>query len=452
MGSWDLAPVGFMVTILFLGCLGGSPLSQESKDYAMEVATPSPDYGPSPGSAETEFFQEEAVQPMEKRALTTGADEGMGEGVREDITGQKVIYSGTIELEVEDFDFSLSQVKSLVESYGGFISDSNIFTTPAGKKRGVVTVRVPQENFQEVIDGVSLLGTVETITTRSQDVTLEYTDLNSRLSNLQRQEKRLLELLDRAGNISEILAVEKEIERVRGEIERIQGRLNYLENKIDLSTLVITLHEPEPIETKPVQFWANMEVKDLDTTFKEIDALARDSGGYISSARIDESDPAARRGEIQVDIPQNRFNDMSESLKGLGRISNQKLEGIPRDDASPASRAYLYLQITERPSIVRQVMNQDYGIDDSIRRAVRGFVQTLKTLIEAIGLFLPTAILALVGYLILKAVIKEGLKKYLMGYLALLSLLSIESGGGVLLALLIGYILYDLLARRGKEG
>jgi len=71
--------------------------------------------------------------------------------------------------------------------------------------------------------------------------------LTARLNNSERQEQRLLEILDMANNTKEVLEVEREVWRVRTEIERLTGRIKYLENRVELATISVSLYEPEPI-------------------------------------------------------------------------------------------------------------------------------------------------------------------------------------------------------------
>ncbi|MEE8114793.1 MAG: DUF4349 domain-containing protein, partial [Nitrososphaerales archaeon] len=82
--------------------------------------------------------------------------------------------------------------------------------------------------------------------TMSDDVTEEYVDLQARLTNLDRQEARLQEILGLARNVDEVLKIENELERVRGEIERLTGRINYLESNVAMSTISVNLNQPGP--------------------------------------------------------------------------------------------------------------------------------------------------------------------------------------------------------------
>ena len=65
-----------------------------------------------------------------------------------------------------------------------------------------------------------------------------------RIRNKQREEERLLELLEtQTGKLQDILSVEKELSRVREEIERYQGRLRVLKDQTTLSTVTLRIDE-----------------------------------------------------------------------------------------------------------------------------------------------------------------------------------------------------------------
>jgi hypothetical protein len=72
--------------------------------------------------------------------------------------------------------------------------------------------------------------------------------VQARVANHRRLEERLVDLLDeRTGDLDDVLAVERELARVREAIERQEGRLRYLSDRVALSTLTVTVHEPTPL-------------------------------------------------------------------------------------------------------------------------------------------------------------------------------------------------------------
>lgn len=207
-------------------------------------------------SCTEDFFEEEQdtyAPPMAKMAAApykaeeTLADFG-GEGERavsEKIAQRKIIYTAEFRIEVEKYENGLSAVKKIVLDAGGFIADSTVDIDTSGAKSGKIRVRIPASKFNEVINGIKGIGKVKYAAEHGSDVTEEYTDLETRLSNSKRMEKRLLELLEKkTKNVKDLLDVEKELGRVRGDIERMEGRRRFLDDRLTLSTIVVSLYEP----------------------------------------------------------------------------------------------------------------------------------------------------------------------------------------------------------------
>ncbi len=182
---------------------------------------------------------------------------------------QKIIQRASLSIEVADFQTSSDALSQIVERADGFISDSYTYVTDTDRKRGEITIRVPSDRFLAVLADLETLGVVTSQHISGEDVTEEYIDLQARLNNSERQEQRLLEILELAETVEEILEVERELERVRGEIEQMTGRITYLENRIELATISVSLYEPEPI----TQNWGIR------------DALRAAFGGFVAVIR-----------------------------------------------------------------------------------------------------------------------------------------------------------------------
>ncbi len=162
--------------------------------------------------------------------------------------GRMVIAWAFLAVEVEDFQDAYSRVYVIAQRFDGYIADSRSYETDSGTMRGTIVLRIPEETFMEVVNEVEKIGHLKSKQITGRDVTEEYVDLGARLKNLETQEIRLLDILSKAGNVDEILKVEKELERVRGKIEQIKARMQYLENRVSLATVTVDLYEPEPIK------------------------------------------------------------------------------------------------------------------------------------------------------------------------------------------------------------
>jgi len=160
---------------------------------------------------------------------------------------RKIVKNGNANIEVENFDSSISKIKELAIAYEGYVTNSNMWTSDTETKSGNITIKIPEKRFEEFGDSLVQIGKVKSKETSARDVTEEYIDLQARLKNLKNQEKRYTELLDMAKDVQDVLAIEVQLGRIRGEIESYEGRIKYLENTTTFGTFYINLYEPEKI-------------------------------------------------------------------------------------------------------------------------------------------------------------------------------------------------------------
>jgi len=160
-----------------------------------------------------------------------------------------VVFTAQLELEVEDVEATVDAVRLLAESHGGFVSSVN-----TRNERGSITIRVPQRRFHDAVEEIEGLGEVESRNLQGEDVTEEYVDLQAELTNMERQELRLLDIMEMGDTVESVLKVERELERVRGRIESLQGRINYLDSRVELATITVNLNL-EPEEPEPHLAW-----------------------------------------------------------------------------------------------------------------------------------------------------------------------------------------------------
>jgi hypothetical protein len=161
---------------------------------------------------------------------------------------RRVIRSAELDLVVTDVRAATRNARETVADHGGYEASSNSSALSDSRERASITFEVPSDTFDAILNELrdsSQVLRVEHESTSSQDVTEEFVDLRSRLTNLRATETRFVELLEEAYTISEVMDVESEISRIRGEIERIQGRINYLEQRTDYSRIHVSFEEAE---------------------------------------------------------------------------------------------------------------------------------------------------------------------------------------------------------------
>ncbi len=84
-----------------------------------------------------------------------------------------------------------------------------------------------------------------------QNVTSQYVDLQSRLTNLRTEQQRLLQLLSQAKTLADTLTIQDKLTDVEGQIEQIEGQMNQLAGQTSFSTVTIHLSATPTGPAKP---------------------------------------------------------------------------------------------------------------------------------------------------------------------------------------------------------
>jgi hypothetical protein len=163
------------------------------------------------------------------------------------ILDRMVLRTAQLTVQVTDMESALAQARQIASRGGGFVSASNTHVEKVNDQDRMVadlTLQVRSDAADATLSDLRNLGKVTTETSGSQDVTEEYVDLTSNLRNLQASESAILKLMDKATQIQDVLALQRELTNVRGQIERIQGRKTYLERRSDMATITLSLRLP----------------------------------------------------------------------------------------------------------------------------------------------------------------------------------------------------------------
>ena len=160
---------------------------------------------------------------------------------------RKLMRQGQATLEVASVDATLARLHVLTRDAGGYTTRETRSRDYQRVNQGQIECRVPAGKLDSLTAALKSLGTLESLTLSASDVTEEYFDLEMRLRNGRALEARLLALIERPTNkLSDLLEVERELARVRGEIDQMEGRRRFWDNRVALSVLSVSVHEPVP--------------------------------------------------------------------------------------------------------------------------------------------------------------------------------------------------------------
>lgn len=186
-----------------------------------------------------------------------------------------VIRTGSLELIVADARKIAEEVGQITAETGGLVSESQIYEVSNGQYAAELSLRIPENRFDSFIARLEELGEAADIRKASEDVTLTYLDLETRIKNLQAEEERLREILIEAKTVDDILKVEQELFRVRGEIEAMTTQFTYLQDQVAFSTIRLHLREKpiagQSISQKP---FANLGERLKEAFYQSINFIS----------------------------------------------------------------------------------------------------------------------------------------------------------------------------------
>jgi len=139
-----------------------------------------------------------------------------------------VIQTADLSIVVKDVGARVQSIQAMAKQMGGFVVSVNVYQTYAANgiqvPQAQVVVRVPQEKLDEALAEIKKDTVDVPNETRSgQDVTDQYTDLQSRLTAKQAAEAQLLKIMESADKTEDVLAVYQQLQQVQSDIEVLKG-------------------------------------------------------------------------------------------------------------------------------------------------------------------------------------------------------------------------------------
>lgn len=210
----------------------------------------------------------------EAKSEETGVAEVLSDGnvaSRVSQENRKLIKTVSMDVETKEFDTMLEGLTAQIRECGGYVESMNTYNGSAYSSRlstrsASMTIRIPEDKLDAFLGAVTQISNVVRRNDSVEDVTLTYVDLQSHKEALQTEQTRLLELLEKAESVEDIITIEERLSDVRYQIESMESQLRTYDNLISYSTVNLDIEE----------------VKEL-TPVKEETVWERISGGFVES-------------------------------------------------------------------------------------------------------------------------------------------------------------------------
>ena len=211
----------------------------------------------------------EAAAPMMMNSAMAGAADYAAEEVisEEGLTNstslpenRKWIITVYMDAETEDLDAAITSIDEHITAMGGYVEDQSVYNGSAYSGRRYrnanLTVRIPAKDVDAFTEEMGGIANVVSKEKNLDDITLRYVSTESRMKALQTEEARLLEFMEQAETMADLLEIEARLTDVRYELENVTSQLRLYDNQVDYATIYLNIEEVQ--EYTPVEeptFW-----------------------------------------------------------------------------------------------------------------------------------------------------------------------------------------------------
>lgn len=229
-----------MVLTLLTGC-GGSSMAVDKAAPREEMAVESP-----------------MAPAMNASGVTMDGVSEAGNSLPD--TEQKLIKTVRMDVETEDLEALLPQINEKISALGGYVEEQELYNGSSyssyRNRSASLKVRVPAAELNSFVENIKGVSNVVTYNESTENVTLTYVATESRMKALEVEQDRLLELMDKAENLSDLLEIEARLTDVRYELENVTSQLRILSNRVDYATIHLYISQVRVYtETEPQTVW-----------------------------------------------------------------------------------------------------------------------------------------------------------------------------------------------------
>ena len=197
-------------------------------------------------------------------------------------TNQKLVRKVWLTGETDELDTLLQQVDQKISALSGYAESREVYHgSPSATRRyrrATLTIRIPVAQLDQFVSHVTELSNIVSSNETADDITLNYVATQSRITALQTEHDRLLELLAKAENMSDLLKIEQRLTSVRADLEEVTSKLKLYDNMVDYGTVYLELSEVKEFTdvTEPETVWQRIgkgfmeSLSDLGNFFVEL--------------------------------------------------------------------------------------------------------------------------------------------------------------------------------------
>ncbi|MBR4163565.1 MAG: DUF4349 domain-containing protein [Solobacterium sp.] len=180
-------------------------------------------------------------------------------------SSEKLVYTGSINIESLEYEQSLQNIRERIQSYNGIIENENEYdndynwysSTYTGRRnsRNInMTVRIPTPQFQSFLEDMEGTGKITSRSTNVENITKRYNDTSIQATALEEQQTRLLAMMEKAETIEDMIAIEARLTEVQSQLNMLKSNLSQMDTDVNYSTIYLNLKEVIEYTVEPETF------------------------------------------------------------------------------------------------------------------------------------------------------------------------------------------------------
>lgn len=175
------------------------------------------------------------------------------------VTGRKLIRTVGLSVETQTFDEFITGLNTRISELGGYIERSEISGNSiwngnrAPAKYASVTARIPSSKLDIFVTAVKNSSNVIRQSESAEDITLRYSDIESRKKSLEIEQDRMWALLEKAETLETVITLEQRLSEIRYELEQYESQLRLYDNQVEYSIVNLSVTEVTASDFTPVE-------------------------------------------------------------------------------------------------------------------------------------------------------------------------------------------------------
>ena len=186
----------------------------------------------------------------------SGAESNSTSGVSLPTDGRKIILNASLTIEALDFDATCTALLQALKDAGGYVSSTDLYSPSyeGARRHATYELRVPAIQYESFLQDAGSAGNLVNKQESTEDVTRAYVDVEARLKSLRMQEERLFEMMEQAGELETLLAIQNQLTEVQYQIESYTSQRNTYDDLVSYSTVTVFIEEVRVFTEAPVTF------------------------------------------------------------------------------------------------------------------------------------------------------------------------------------------------------